>query len=77
MRKTCHNPRHTIVGTSRVKAITGLSLSSIYKMARDDPDFPKPVALGPKKLTWSEEEIAAWMEMRKGSASSGGKGVVG
>jgi prophage regulatory protein len=43
-----------------VKDITGLSRSTIYT----DPNFPRPVKLGPRAIGWLEEEVAAWIAAR-------------
>lgn len=59
----------TILRRKQVEARTGLSRSTLYaKMARDpkrptvfDPDFPRPIRLGPKAVGWIEAEIDAWL----------------
>jgi prophage regulatory protein len=43
-----------------VKEITGLSRSSIYA----DPDFPRPVKIGPRAVAWVEQEISEWVAAR-------------
>jgi len=43
-----------------VKDITGLSRSSIYA----DPEFPKPVKIGPRAVAWVESEVSLWIEAR-------------
>ena len=59
----------TILRRKQVEARTGLSRSSIYaKLRRNpkrptefDPDFPRPIALGPKAVGWIEAEISEWL----------------
>lgn len=46
-----------------VKALTGLSRSSIYEyMAKDE--FPRQVKLGPRAVGWSEQSIIRWIETK-------------
>jgi prophage regulatory protein len=40
-----------------VMARTGKSRSSIY----EDPNFPKPVKIGPRCVAWPSSEIDAWV----------------
>jgi prophage regulatory protein len=40
-----------------VKELTGLSRSTIYA----DPDFPKPVKIGPRAVAWVDQEISDWI----------------
>jgi prophage regulatory protein len=42
-----------------VKALCGLSTSSIYEMMSRGT-FPRQISLGPKSVAWAEPEIAAW-----------------
>jgi len=42
---------------SSVKELTGLSRSSIYA----DPQFPKPVKIGPRSVAWVEAEVRDWI----------------
>jgi prophage regulatory protein len=41
-----------------VKALTGLSRSTIY-LRISDGSFPKPVSLGARAVGWPEHEVAA------------------
>jgi prophage regulatory protein len=46
-----------------VEAVTGLSRSSVYRLAAAG-QFPKPISLGPRAVGWRADEIAAWIEER-------------
>lgn len=52
-----------------VKALTGLSRSSIYAGIKVG-SFPPPVALGPRAVGWLDSAIAEWIASRvsKGAA---------
>lgn len=54
---------------AEVKNITGLSTSSIYRLASDDK-FPKPIKLGSHSSGWLGSEIDAWLEQRIAAARS-------
>ncbi len=42
-----------------VKAVTGLSKTSIYELIREK-SFPAPVRLGPRAVAWLKSEIRQW-----------------
>jgi predicted DNA-binding transcriptional regulator AlpA len=42
-----------------VKAVTGLSKTSLYAPIRDK-SFPLPVRLGPRAVAWVKSEIMEW-----------------
>ena len=46
-----------------VKAITGLSRSTIY-LRMSEGSFPRQVNLGSRAVGWRSSEVAAWMDQR-------------
>lgn len=42
-----------------VKAVTGLSKTTIYELIRGK-DFPPPVRLGPRVVAWVKSEVRQW-----------------
>ncbi|MFZ0632936.1 MAG: AlpA family phage regulatory protein [Acidobacteriaceae bacterium] len=42
-----------------MKALTGLSKTSLYTMIRDG-SFPAPVRLGPRAVAWVRSEVRQW-----------------
>ena len=46
-----------------VKAITGLSKTSLYTLIRDR-NFPAPVRLGPRAVAWVRSEVKQWAANR-------------
>lgn len=46
-----------------VEAVTGLSRSSVYRLAAAG-QFPKPISLGPRAVGWRADEIDRWIEER-------------
>jgi prophage regulatory protein len=47
----------------RVKALTGLSKSSLYDLIRAK-SFPAPVQLGPRTVAWVSSEVRQWAAER-------------
>ncbi len=52
-----------ILKRREVEVLTGLSRSSIYRLASSS-QFPKPIPLGPRAVGWRADEIASWIEQR-------------
>ena len=46
-----------------VKAVTGMSKSSLYDLIRAN-NFPAPVRLGPRTVAWVRSEIQQWAAER-------------
>lgn len=46
-----------------VKAVTGLSKSSLYALIRAN-SFPAPIQLGPRTVAWVRSEIKQWAAER-------------
>ena len=49
----------TFLRLPEVKAITGLSKTSLYALIRDR-SFPAPVRLGPRAVAWVRSEVRQW-----------------
>jgi prophage regulatory protein len=47
----------------KVKALTGLSKSSLYELIRDN-NFPAPIHLGPRTVAWVSSEVRQWAAER-------------
>ena len=47
----------------QVKAMTGLSKSSLYALIRAN-SFPAPVRLGPRTVAWVRSEVTCWATER-------------
>ncbi|MGD0941027.1 MAG: AlpA family transcriptional regulator [Terracidiphilus sp.] len=53
----------TFLRLPEVKAITGLSKSSLYGLIREK-SFPSPVRLGPRAVAWIRSEVRQWAAER-------------
>ena len=52
-----------ILRLPNVKAITGLSRSTIY-LRMSEGTFPQKINIGPRAVGWLRSEVADWMEQR-------------
>ena len=52
-----------ILRLPKVKAITGLSRSTIY-LRMSEGTFPKHISLGSRAVGWLKSEVNAWIEQR-------------
>ena len=52
-----------ILRLPNVKAITGLSRSTIY-LRMSEGSFPKHICLGSRAVGWLKTEVSEWMEER-------------
>lgn len=48
----------------RLPEITGLSLSSLYRLIRRG-EFPPPVRLSAQAVGWAASDVERWIESRK------------
>lgn len=66
-------PGDRLIRRDEVERLTGLSRSSIYWRNQNDPEWPKPVPLGPNTVAWVESEVLAWASLQVERARSGGQ----
>jgi prophage regulatory protein len=52
-----------LIRLPRVKELTGLGRSTIYRKV-NDRQFPAPINLGPRAIAWVESEIQDWIRSR-------------
>ena len=53
-----------ILRAGDVKKITGLSISTIYRLERAG-SFPARIKLGPRTVGWARDEVISWVEQRQ------------
>jgi prophage regulatory protein len=53
----------SILRLPSVKALTGLSRSTIYLRVAEG-EFPKPISLGGRAVGWIESEVQDWIKER-------------
>ena len=68
MNTTAPDPRR-LIRLPALKALTGLSRSSIYRLAQDPglaaEAFPRSVKIGRRAVAWRESEVLAWLDARR------------
>jgi prophage regulatory protein len=47
---------------AEVASLIGAGISTVWAMTAHDPDFPKPIRLGPRMTRWIDDEITGWQE---------------
>lgn len=60
-----HEDGPRMLNIREVAKRTGLSVSTINRMERDDEDFPRPVYLTPGRIAWHDDEIGCWLRTRR------------
>lgn len=51
------------VSADNFSQITTLSVATIYRRAKDDPSFPKPIKID-SRTVWLLSEVQGWMKQR-------------
>ncbi len=60
-------PLPLAAGTGKVSEITGLPGTTLRRLAKTDPSFPKPFTINDRgDLRWPLEEVVGWLEQRAG-----------
>jgi prophage regulatory protein len=59
----------TLLCRKQVESRTGLSKSTIYKLASEG-NFPKPIKLGDKAVAWIDHQVDHWIAMKIGDAAA-------
>ncbi len=62
-------PDVTFIRLPEVKAVTGLSKTTIYELIRGK-NFPAPVRLGPRVVAWVKSEVRQWAAGRVNASRS-------
>ena len=49
----------------QVANILGIGVSSVWRLAKTEPDFPKPFSLSPRVTVWALEEVVGYIEIKR------------
>lgn len=55
-----------LLRASQVAAVLGLSVASVWRIAKSNKDFPKPFKLSVRVTVWDEAEVLAFIQKSKG-----------
>jgi predicted DNA-binding transcriptional regulator AlpA len=55
--------KDTLIRTREVASMIGVSVTTVYRLVKEDMQFPKPISLGPsfKRKVWSKNDIYKWI----------------
>ncbi|MDR3135701.1 MAG: AlpA family phage regulatory protein [Deltaproteobacteria bacterium] len=55
--------KDTLIRTREVAAMIGVSVTTVYRLVKEDTRFPKPISLGPsfKRKVWSKNDVYKWI----------------
>lgn len=54
-----------VLRPKQAAAYIGVSLPSIWRFAKEDPDFPQPFKIGPNASAIFREELDAWLKSKR------------
>lgn len=54
----------------QVAAKLGIGLSSVWRLANDDPTFPKPFALSTRVTVWDSVEVDRYIDLKKAARAA-------
>lgn len=58
-----------------VAALLGASPSTVRRLVRDDPSFPRPRQLGRRMTRWVRGDVEAWITSRPAAGATGRQGA--
>ncbi|WP_080713037.1 helix-turn-helix transcriptional regulator [Bordetella bronchiseptica] len=58
------NPTSRILRTKDVLQLLGIGRTTLYRWLEQNPQFPRPVSLGPNSIGWFENELNQWLASR-------------
>ena len=54
-----------LLRASQVASVLGMSVPSVWRIAKENADFPKPFKLSARVTVWDEAEILAFIQSSK------------
>ena len=63
-------PAKRAIRIREVCSKTGIAQSSVWRLCKTDPTFPKPVRLSPACTAWFEHEIDEWLLSKRASVEN-------
>lgn len=51
-----------LLDVKQVASICNLGVSTVWKLAKSNPDFPKPKYFGPRTARWVASSVKQWAE---------------
>jgi predicted DNA-binding transcriptional regulator AlpA len=67
MTRTLERPLPLAAGSGLTSEITGLSQTTLRRLAKTDPAFPQPFIINDRgDLKWPVREVVSWLEAKAG-----------
>ena len=60
-----HDTSGELLTINGVAALLSVDVSTLYRLRRDDPDFPRPYAIRPTTLRFRRSDIDAWLDTKQ------------
>lgn len=51
-----------LLSPKRTAQLLDVSQTTIWRLGRDDPSFPRPIRIGPNRRGYRMDELLAWLE---------------
>lgn len=51
----------TLLTAAQVAEALNIARPSVYRLLANDPDFPRPIYVGPRSPRWREDHLDAWI----------------
>ncbi|WP_186194531.1 MULTISPECIES: helix-turn-helix transcriptional regulator [Burkholderia] len=58
------NSTNKILRTKDVLKLLGIGRTTLYRWLEQNPQFPRPVSLGPNSIGWFENDLNQWLGSR-------------
>ncbi len=68
MHNGMHNGDTKILRPKDAADLLGVSRSTLYHWAKNDPSFPARIQIGPRSTGWFLHELLSWLEARRDAA---------
>jgi len=59
------HPQVRCMRVGEVAKKLGIGVSTVWKLRKDDQEFPQPFSLSPKVTVWAEHELDAFIAMKR------------
>lgn len=62
--------KHAIIRPKSAAAYIGMAVSSIYRIEKQDPTFPRRIKLSKRASGWRKSDLDQWLEQKAKEGAS-------